>query len=452
MNYDIAIIGGGPGGYTAAEKAAGEGKRVLLFEKSLLGGTCLNRGCIPTKALIHSAGAYSALANGGELGIAAQGISYDFAAMHRRKARIVQTLRQGIEKLMKSGKVTVVSGEAQLTGAGEITCGGEVYHAEDIILAAGSRPACPPIPGIGLPGVYTSDDLLEGEGLNLSSLVIIGGGVIGVECASIYLPLGCRVTILELAGHILPPMDREISQRLTAALKKRGASVNVKVNVKAISGTPGEMTVLYEDKGGKETAVTAQGVLAATGRRAATEGLFAPGAAPELERGAIVTDKLGRTSLPHLYAIGDCRAGNIQLAHVAAAQGSNVVDVILGRTPAVDETVVPSCVFCEPEVATVGLSEEQAKAEGRAVRGLKYLTGANGKCLIEGGESGYVKLVTDRDSGVVLGAQLVCPRATDLIGELALAVEKGLTARDLAAVIHPHPTFCEMISGAAMLG
>ena len=452
MKYDIAVIGGGPGGYTAAEKAAKAGFRVVLFEKDQLGGTCLNRGCMPTKSLLHGAETYAALAKGEALGIRAEGISYDFAAMHRRKNEIVLGLRQGVEKLMKSCKVTVVNGSAQITGPGTVVCGGETYEATDIIVAAGSKPFCPPIPGIDLPGVYTSNELLEGEGRDFRSLIIIGGGVIGVECASIYLPLGCQVTILEVADHILPPMDKEIAQRLTMLLKKQGAAIAAKVSVKNITGTPGAMSVTYADKKGKETTVTAEGVLAATGRRADLEGLFAPGAEPELERGAIVADELGRTSIPHLYVIGDARARNIQLAHVAAAQAENVVAVIAGQEPPVDESVVPSCVYCAPEVASVGLTEEEAKAAGYAVKSLKSLTGANGKCLIEGAESGYVKLVTHGETGVILGAQLVCPRATDLIGELSLAVQRKLTAGELAAVIHPHPTFCEMISGAAAQG
>ena len=451
MNYEIAVIGGGPGGYTAAAKAAKEGFRVVLFERDLLGGTCLNRGCIPTKALIHAAETYSAISHSETLGISVQGASYDFSAMHRRKDQVVLTLRQGVEKLMKSNKVTVVSGSAQVTGPGAVSCGGEMYEAEHIILASGSKPSMPPIPGIDLPGVYSSNDLLEGEGLNLKSLIVIGGGVIGVESASIYLPLGTKITILEAMDHILPNMDRELAQRLTMSLKKQGAAVEAGASVTAISGTPGAMTVTYRTKKGKECTVTAEGVLVATGRRAETEGLFAPGCAPELERGAVTADAQGRTSIPNLYVIGDARARNIQLAHVAIAQAENVVALIAGKEPPVDEAVVPSCIFTSPEAASVGLTEAEAKAAGHAVRTLKSLTGANGKCLIEGAESGFVKLVTDADTGVILGAQLICPRATDLVGELALAVERKLTAVELAAVIHAHPTFHEMIASAAEL-
>ena len=449
MKFDIAIIGGGPGGYTAAEKAAKAGRSVVLFEKEDLGGTCLNRGCMPTKALLHSAETYAALGHAQDLGVQAQEIHSDFAAMHQRKDQVVATLRQGVEKLMKASKVTVVAGQACIQEAGLVTCQGETYEVGDIIIATGSQVSYPPIPGLRLPGVYNSRDILEGGGQNFASLVIVGGGVVGVECATLYRCLGCEVTVLEAADHILPFMDREIAQRLTMILKKQGVKVEAKASVQKIEGTPGAMTVTYTDKKGAEHTVTAQGVLAAAGRKANLEGLFGPDFSLELDRGGIVGDADGRTSVPHVYVIGDAKARNIQLAHVASAQGENAVAAILGQKPALDLSVVPSCVYTNPEIASVGLTEEGAKAAGIPVKTGKYLTGANGKCLIEGTESGYVKLVTDQATGRILGAQMVCPRATDLVGELTLAIQKGITAGELATVIHPHPTFSEMLFGAA---
>lgn len=449
MKFDIAVIGGGPGGYTAAEQAAKGGRSVVLFEKEDLGGTCLNRGCVPTKALLHSAEAYAALAHVQDLGVAVQGASYDFAAMHRRKDQIVDTLRQGVAKRMKASKVTVVAGQAQIQRAGLVTCNGEDYQVEDIIIATGSQVSYPPIPGIRLPGVYNSRDILEGEGHDFRSLVIIGGGVVGVECAVLYRRLGCEVTVLEAADHLLPAMDRELAQRLAMVLKKQGVAVEVKAAVQKIEGTPGEMTVTYTDKKGAEHQITAQGVLAAAGRIANLDGLFGPDFSVELDRGAVVGDEVGRTSVPHVYVIGDAKARNIQLAHVASAQGENAAAVILGKRPPLDMNVVPSCIYTDPEIASVGLTEEQAKGEEIPVKTAKALTGANGKCLIEGAESGYVKLVTDQATGRLLGAQLVCPRATDMVGEAALAIQRGLTAGELADVIHPHPTFSEMLYDAA---
>ena len=451
MTYDIAIIGGGPGGYTCAEKAAKAGLKVVLFEKAFLGGTCLNRGCMPTKSLLHSAETYTAIKHAAALGVNAADVSYDFGVMHQRKNEVVEKLRQGVAQLMKAGKIDVIEGEARVEGPGKITCSGETYEAADIVVASGSKVASPPIPGKDLPGVYNSNDLLVGDGVPFDSLIIIGGGVVGTECASIYLALGAEVTILEAADHILPLMDKEIAQRLALILKKQGAKVEAKAFVSKIEGVPGNMSVTWTDKKGKEQVSTAQGVLLAAGRIANTDGLFAPGAEPEMEKGAILADDQGRTSIPHLYVIGDAKAHNIQLAHVAEAQGTNAAAVIAGKEPPMDMKVVPNCVYTTPEVASVGLSEEQAKAEGIEVKCGKYLTGANGKCLIENTESGYVKLVANKETGVILGAQLVCPRATDLIGELAVAVQQELTANELASVIHPHPTFIEMILGAAEL-
>lgn len=449
MNFDLAIIGGGPGGYTAAEKAVKEGLQVVLFEQEDLGGTCLNRGCMPTKALLHSAETYESLGHARRLGIQTQGIAYDFAAMHQRKDEVVTTLRQGVEKLMKTSKVTVVRGQARIEKAGVITCAGETYEVQDIIIATGSQVSYPPIPGIDLPGVWNSRDILEGGGQSFTSLIIIGGGVVGVECATLYRCLGCEVTVLEAADHILPFMDKEIAQRLTMIMKKQGVKVEAKASVQTIEGTPGSMCVTYADKKGEEHMITAQGVLAAAGRKANLEGLFGPEFSLELERGAVVGDVDGRTSVPHVYVIGDAKARNIQLAHVASAQGENAVAVIAGKKPPLDMSVVPSCVYTNPEIASVGLTEEGAKAAGIAVKTGKYLTGANGKCLIEGTESGYVKLVIGSEDGKILGAQLVCPRATDMVGELTLAIQKGLTANELSEVIHPHPTFSEMLFGAA---
>ena len=451
MTYDIAIIGGGPGGYTCADKAAKAGLKTVLFEKAFLGGTCLNRGCMPTKSLLHSAETYTALKHAADLGVNAGDVGYDFGVMHRKKNEVVEKLRQGVAQLMKAGKIDVIEGQARVEGPGKISCNGELYEAADIVVATGSKIASPPIPGKELPGVYSSNDLLIGDGVPFDSLIIIGGGVVGTECASIYLALGAQVTILEAADHILPLMDKEIAQRLALILKKQGGKVEAKAFVSKIEGEPGNMSVTWTDKKGNEQVSTAQGVLLAAGRIANTDDLFAPGAEPELEKGAILADELGRTSVEHLYVIGDAKAHNIQLAHVAEAQCTNMAALLAGKEPPMDMRVVPNCVYTTPEVASVGLSEEQAKAEGIPVKCGKYLTGANGKCLIENTESGYVKLVAHKDTGVSLGAQLVCPRATDLIGELAVAVQQALTANELSSVIHPHPTFIEMIHGAADL-
>ena len=449
MKFDAAVIGGGPGGYTAAEAISGTGRSVVLFEKNLLGGTCLNRGCMPTKAMLRAAETFREMNSGHEIGVMAENVRLDFPVMQQWKNKVVQELRDGVARQMKTAKVTVVYGEARVTGEGTVSCGGETYEVSDIVIAAGSKVSVPPIPGRDLAGVYDSDDLLEGDGVQLASLIIIGGGVVGIECASVYQTIGTDVVVLEAMDQILPLMDREIAQRVGMSLKKKGTRIETKARVSAISGEPGSMKVTFTDKKGKEQSVTAEGVLMAAGRRANTEGLFAPDVQPETERGAILGDEAGRTSIPHIYVIGDAKARNIQLAHVAQAQALNAAAAIDGKPLPMDLSVIPSCVYTSPEAASVGLSEEAAKAEGKAVITAKYLTGANGKCVIDSAESGYVKLIAEAETGRIAGAQLVCPRATDLIAELALAVQRKLTIEELFAVIHPHPTFSEMIHGAA---
>jgi len=451
MIYDLAVLGGGPGGYTAADAAAKAGLSVVLFEKDLLGGTCLNRGCIPTKALLHGSELFRAAKSGQDWGMNAESLSCDFAALQSKKNALVATLRQGVERLMKSDKVTVVGQKATVLSVTDqgvtLQARDETYEAKELIVAAGSVPAVPPIPGADLPGIVTSNGILEGGGLALSSLAIIGGGVIGCEIASVYANLGAQVTILEAADRLLPTMDKEIGQRLALCFKKQGIAVSVACRVTEIEEAADGLTVAYTDKAGKACAVTAQGVLIATGRRAAAEGLFT-GEAPDMERGAILADEAGRTSLPHVYVIGDAKAGTLQLAHLAEAQARNAVAAIRGLPLPVDTGTVPACVYTQPEIASVGLTEEAARAAGRAVKAKKIPSGANGKCVIESSDPGFVKVLTDADSGVVLGAQLVCPRATELVAEFALAISLGLKAEQVASVIHPHPTVSEIIAEA----
>ena len=298
-------------------------------------------------------------------------------------------------------------------------------------------------------------------------------GVIGIEVASFYAALGAKVSILEIADHILPPMPKEIAQRASMNLKKKGVEVSEKISINEITGTPGTMKVKYIGKKGEELEVEGEAVLMATGRKPVLEGLFDEGLIEVIDpaetqgktveemgvamvgsgkigilRGAILGDKIGRTGIPGIYVIGDAKAGNIQLAHVASAQAINLADFLGEEDPLIDMDYIPSCIYTIPEIATVGISEEEAKEREIPVRTGKVTTGSNGKCLIEGTESGFVKLVAAED-GTLLGAQMVCPRATDMIGELTLAVSKGMKARELATVVHPHPTFSEMIMAAA---
>ena len=442
MSYDLAIIGGGPAGYTAAFRAVENGMSVILFEKDKVGGTCLNRGCIPTKTLLHSSGAYSHLSRLEELGVSVGSCSYDYSKMLERKQTVVDSLRGGIEKGLKGKKITVVNDLATVTGEHAVRTLDAENEAENILICSGSVPSLPPIEGIEL--AITSDDILEKDHELAESIIIIGGGVIGLEVASVYLNLSRQVTILEMADQLIPNMDKELVTRINMFLKKKGAVIVTQAAVRKIENDGELKKVTYADKNGNEVQVTGNDVLCAAGRRANVSGLF-ENVDIEINRG-IVTDDNYRTAVSNIYAIGDCRRGNVQLAHVAMAQAVNVIDVICGRKKSVDESVIPSCIYTDPEMASVGMTETEAKEKGIEVIARKTLTGANGKCMIEQADSGDVKLVIDKNSEQIIGAQMICPDATNMVGELAVAVQKKMTVSELKEVIHPHPTVVEMIA------
>ncbi len=446
--YDLLVIGGGPGGYVAAIKAAQLGLNVALIEKDHLGGTCLNRGCIPTKSLLHAASLYNEVWSWPQLGLACERPSYDYAVMHQRKEAVINQLRDGVAALLKANKVEVIAGEAKMTGLHTVTVGDIDYDADYIIIATGGRPYLPSLPGIDLPGVVTSDDVL-GSAIFFQRLAIIGAGVVGLEFASLYRDLGCDVTVLASYDRILPKSDREISQNLSMLMKKRGINIYTSAQLSEIEqGADG--LICHFDAKGKEEHICVDGVLVSAGRRCYPEEFLNGVVSLETtERGQIVVDEHFCTSIPHLYAIGDIALGCERLAHAASAAGINAVCHIANHPPEMDMHVVPNCIYTKPEIATVGLSVDEAKSQGIAVKTGKYLMGGNGKSLIELADRGFIKLVCEQDSGRLLGAQLMCCRATDMINELSLAISKGLTAQDIASVIHPHPTFGEGIMEAA---
>lgn len=450
MSWDLIVIGGGPGGYTAAIRAAQLGLRTALVERDAVGGTCLNRGCIPTKALIHAAERYEEMRECETFGLRAEGVSFDYPAMCERRDHVVGQLREGVERLLKGNKVERITGTARLLGPGRVQVGEEVLEGTNILIAAGSRPALPPVPGLDLPGVLTSDDLLTGDRF-YQRLAIIGGGVIGMEFAGLYQALGAEVTVLEALDRILPTLDRELSQNLSMLMKKKGVRLCAGARVERVERGPDGLVCTYTVKDRTET-VTADAVLVATGRRPNTDGLCAPEVDLGLERGAIPVDDRFQTCVPGIYAIGDAVKGSIQLAHAAAAQGINAVSILAGKEPPIDLSVVPSCVYVRPEMASVGRTEAQCKEAGIPVKTAKYLTGSNGRSLIAGAGRGFIKVVYDGESGAVLGAQLLCERATDLVGEFASAVSRGETLEDMARVIRAHPTFAEAVGEAAEAG
>lgn len=443
--FDLIVIGAGPGGYVAALEAAALGKNVAIAEYREVGGTCLNRGCIPTKALLRAARTYHEATHSEDLGITVSGASCDVAAMYRRVGEVTSGLKEGIESLLGRGGVKLLSGFARVEGEGVVSVNGETHTADHILLAVGSAPARPPIPSLDLPGVLSSDELLAGEGADARRLVIIGGGVVGVEFAQIFSDLGREVIILEALPRILANLDREFSQSLSMVLKKRGVAVQTGAMVSSISSEGGELVCRYAVKDAP-TEVRADCVLVCTGRRPSTEEIFAPGVGPELERGFLRVNENFETAMKGIYAVGDIVAGGIQLAHAAEAQAKNAVHAMFGLKPVKDLRFIPSCVFTDPEIASVGLTADEAKAAGRAVTVRKSLTSANGKARVEGAERGFAKLVFDGEDGPLVGAQVMCPHASEMIGGLTAAIAAGLTEKDLRRAVFPHPTVSEILS------
>ncbi|MBR4471948.1 MAG: dihydrolipoyl dehydrogenase [Erysipelotrichaceae bacterium] len=437
MRYDVMIIGGGPGGYTAANKAARNGLKTVLFEKNKIGGTCLNRGCIPMKSLIQSAHVYKDAKDGELFGVSAENVSLNYDRVKERRDEVVTQLRTGVEKSLKANKVDVVNGEAKIIEKDKVSCNGEVYEGDHIVIAAGSIPAIPPIEGKEY--AITSDDVLEKDHQLKSSIIIIGGGVIGCEIADALNAYGVTVTIIEMADRLLPTLDKELGTRLNMFFKKKDITAICSAAVKKISE---DHSVTFTDKKGEEQVLQADEVLIATGRRADIASLAEDSLGLEINRG-VVSDENGKTNIDNIYVIGDARSGNIQLAHVAEAQGENIVDLILGKDPEIDMSVIPSGIYTEPEIASVGVGEDQLKEKGIEYQSKKFLTGANGKCLIENSESGFVKILIADD--VIVGGSIITPHATELIGELAIAVQKKMSPEQFVKVVHPHPTISEMI-------
>ena len=450
-DYQLIVIGAGPGGYTAALRAAKLGLHTAIVERREVGGTCLNRGCIPTKTLLHASQVYSDAAEGARMGVHAGNISYDMGEIFAYKRSVSDKLRQGIHALLKGAKVDVVEGTAQITAPGEVTVtapdGAAVqYTAERILAATGSVNVRPPIPGLELPGVMTSDELLEGTDKPYESLVIIGGGVIGVEFATFYSNLGCRVTLVEGMANLLPMMDRELGQNLAQILKKKGVEVLTSAMVQSLEPAEGGLCVHLRQKD-KDVAVTGEKVLCAIGRRAYFDGLFAPGMMPALNGKCLLVDENYQTSIPGVYAIGDASSA-VQLAHVAAAQGTDCVERMCGSKGTTDLRVIPSCIYSAPEIAVVGLTEAEAKEQGiRAVSG-KCTLFSNARTIIEDPGRCFMKLVGRTDTREVIGAQLMCQHASDMISQISTAMVNHLTAEQLLSVMRPHPSFEEAMAEA----
>ncbi len=449
QRFDLIVIGAGPSGYVAAIKAAKLGLSTAIVEEEKVGGTCLNRGCIPAKAMIHASSLYREIQNGGRFGITASDVCYDYEKIIAYKESTTEKLCQGVEQLLKANGVTYLRGKGTLKKNNEVTVVSQeeenTYHAEKIILATGSKPLMLPLPGMGLPGVLTSNELFQLKEAP-KSLVIIGGGVISVEFASVFAALDCKVTIVEAMPRLVPNMDKEISQNLKMILKKRGIDIHTSAAVQGVEQDGDLYSCIFTEKE-KEIKVSAQYVLCAVGRCPNTDGLFGEGVEPKMERGRLVVDENFRTSIAGVYAIGDIVKG-MQLAHLASAQGVFVAEKLAGRETTIDLNVVPGCVYTNPEIASVGITEEDAKAQGKNVKIGKFIMSANGKSLITQEERGFIKVVVCAETEVILGAQMMCARATDMIGEFATAVANRLKAGNLLIAMRAHPTYNEGVAEA----
>ena len=447
--FDIAVIGGGPGGYVAAIRAAQLGAKTALVEKEHLGGTCLNVGCIPSKALLSSAERLYELRTSDQLGIRVQGeISFDWAAVLNHKERTVRQLRGGVELLVKSNGISLYRGAGSLTAPGQVhvdgSDGAHDLEATNVILATGSVEARPPIPGLDLPGVIGSTQALSIDAVP-PSIVVIGGGAVGCELASVFHHFGSTVTVVEMMEHLLPLEDADLGAGLARAFARQGIAVKVSAKVDRISGQDGALKV---ELAGGET-IEAAKVLVAIGRTPYTEGLGLERVGVEMDRRAIKVDDRMRTSVPGLWAIGDA-TGKLPLAHVASAQGEIAVENALGADKAMDYSAVPSVVYTIPQTAAVGMSEAKARAAGHNVHIGTFPYQASGRAIAARDTEGFVKVVADEKWSRILGVHIFHSRAGDLIEEAVVAMKLESTVEDLVAAIHPHPTYTEAIAEAAL--
>jgi len=460
--YDLVILGGGTGGYVAAIRASQLGLKTAVVEKGKLGGTCLHAGCIPSKALLRSAEVFATAKRSEEYGVETSGVQLNFLKVQERKQKIIDQLHNGVKGLMKKGKIDVYEGTGRILGPSifspmpgtisvEMNSGEEnqMLIPKNVIIATGSRPRT--LPGLDIDGEYvmTSDEALQMEELP-KSIIIVGGGVIGIEWASMLHDFGVEVTVLEYADRILPTEDREISKEMERLMKKKG--VNIVTSAKVLPETlqKGDGVTISAEHKGEQKSFTAEKILVSVGRQANVEGIGLENTDIEIEKGFIVTNEFFQTKESHIYAIGDV-IGGLQLAHVASHEGIVAVEHIAGQNPSpIDYSLVSKCVYSSPEIASVGLTEEEAKEKGYNVKVGKFHFRAIGKALVFGESDGFVKLVADKDTDDLLGVHMIGPHVTDMISEAGLARVLDATPWEIGHTIHPHPTLSEAIGEAAL--
>ena len=442
----IIIIGGGPGGYTAAIRAAQMGAETVVFESAGIGGTCLNAGCVPTKALLHTAGCYRRIAHNAIPGVNITGAELDWPSVQSNKKEAVDRLAGGVGHLLRHNGVAVRSERAFPLSGNSVRAGNETLAADAVILASGSANAPLSFPGSHFPGVIDSTAALSLEEIP-KSIVIVGGGVIGVEFATLFNSFGVKTTILELTSQLLPSMDGEIAESIRSALTSDGVTIHTGARLLCADKAPEGLAASF-DKEGKSLTVTAELLLIATGRIPNTAGLGLEDVGVKMTRGAIDTDENFRTNVPGLYAVGDCN-GRTMLAHAAMAQGESAVSHIMGAAQSINNKYIPSCIYSCPEIASVGMTEEQVLNSGIEYNVGRFNLNGNGRAVIEG-VGGFVKIIADKSLGEVLGVHITGPYATELIAEAALCMCLEGTVEDIANTIHAHPTVGESLREAAM--
>lgn len=454
--FDLVVIGSGPGGYVAAAQGASLGLKTAIVEKDAqLGGTCLHRGCIPTKALLHAADTYSEIREASKIGINVEGVRVDWDAIQKYKQRVVSTNAGGVSHLMKTRKVEVFAGVGKLAGPNKVTVKGAdgkstQLETKSVLLAVGSTPRALPFAKFDHPRILSSDTVLPLDRIP-GSLTIIGGGVIGIEFASIFARFGTQVTILEALPRILAPADADCSKELGIQLEQQGVKFFADVSVNKVDAKAKSVSVQYTNKKGETSVVDSEYLLLAVGRAPNTTDIGLETTKAKTDRGFVVVNKFMQSEEPSVYAIGDC-VNTPWLAHVASAEGILAVRHIAKKSPVpINYDHIPSCVYSDPPVAWSGLTEEEAKKRGHDVKVSKFDFMRNAKASILGKKRGFVKFVTDAKYGEILGVHIIGPAATELLAEPAFAMQMEATIDDMAHTIHAHPTLYESIYEAASI-
>lgn len=445
MDRDLVIIGGGPGGYEAAIRGAQLGKTVTLIEQDRVGGTCLNRGCIPTKALYKNAETVNSLKKMIEFGVSLGEFTFDMSTAQKRKDEVVNKLVSGVDQLLKGNNIEVINGKASFKSSKvvQITTGSgiEEITADNIIIATGSSTSLVPVPGIHLNGVISSDEILNFEEVP-KRLAVLGGGVVGVELASIFASFGSEVTIIEFMPKILFRLDDELSKKLTVYLKKQGIKIMTGTGLKEVQQSGDGLIVIVENEKGK-TELKCDYLLSAAGRKPNTDNLNLEAAGIEYDKKGIKVDENYKTSAEGVYAIGDVIGGTM-LAHISSEEGKVCVEKLCGHNADVNYNAVPSCIFTFPEVATSGMTEDEAKANNIEYLAGKSMFGANGKALTMGEGEGFVKVLAEKESHKIIGVHIMGPHASDIIHDGSMAIRNNLTIENIKESVFAHPTLSEV--------